>query len=97
MTIGLRTCHHKCDTCFGPNAADCISCAAGFYLLGNLCVPECEYYAIEDKRICVDECPGGFFEIVGNKKCQSCIADCLACTSGTTCTVWMESKPGLIW
>lgn len=41
LVIGIRLCHARCETCFGPNYSDCASCSAGFYLLGNLCVPQC--------------------------------------------------------
>ena len=46
LLIVAKLCNSKCETCFGPNAGDCITCAPGFFLWGNLCVEECEelYY-----------------------------------------------------
>jgi hypothetical protein len=97
LTIGIRTCHSRCETCFGPKEGECISCALGYFLLGNLCVPQCKYFALVEQRICTEKCPDGFFAIEANKTCGSCIKDCLICSNGSECSLWSKDKEGLIW
>lgn len=44
--VVAKMCHIKCSTCFGPTEAECISCEAGYFLIGNLCVKNCLYFAV---------------------------------------------------
>lgn len=46
LVIAGKKCDSKCETCFGPNPSDCMSCTQGYYLLGNICVEKCQYYAL---------------------------------------------------
>lgn len=97
LLIILRTCSSRCETCFGPGHADCTSCAPGFLLLGNLCVASCEYFALPSKRVCLEECPSGFFANSDNKLCETCPMHCLVCADGNSCSTWSPDKEGLIW
>lgn len=97
LLIVMRTCHSKCETCFGPGAADCTSCAPGYLLLGNLCVSSCSYFALPSKRVCLEECPSGFFGDSATKKCETCQSHCLVCSDSQSCSVWSPDKDGLIW
>ena len=96
LTIVSKVCSSRCDTCFGPGHADCVTCSAGFFLLGNLCVPQCERFALPSIRTCVDECPTGFFG-ASSRLCEVCQKDCLVCTSANSCEVWSDSKDGVVW
>jgi len=62
LNIFAKMCSPKCDTCFGPSSGECITCANGYFLWGNLCVKECDDLYYPEKRMCVQECPVGTFE-----------------------------------
>lgn len=96
LLIAARLCHSRCLTCFGPNSSDCITCAENYFLLGNLCVQKCEFYALTDKRICVESCPLGYFAS-GNNICSPCQPNCFVCTNSNSCDVWSAEKPGVVW
>lgn len=96
LIIGAKMCSSKCATCYGPADADCITCAADYYLLGNLCVSKCEFFALTDKRLCVEECPLAYFQS-GNNICSPCQPDCIVCTNSHSCDVWSNNKPGVVW
>lgn len=73
-----------------------MTCAPDYYLLGNLCVPKCEFFALIDKRICVEQCPLAYFQS-SNNICSPCQADCLVCNNANSCDVWSSNKPGAVW
>ena len=36
LIVAAKMCHSRCDTCFAGTDSDCLSCAVGFYLQGNV-------------------------------------------------------------
>lgn len=59
LIVAAKLCHAYCLTCYGANNSNCLSCAAGYYLQGNVCLPSCEngLYVVADARLCVSMCP----------------------------------------
>ena len=86
MLIGVKQCHSSCDTCTGPTHAECLSCSTGFYLSGNTCVVNCDQYFLPSRRVCLDNCPIGYYS-TASKACQSCRSGCLMCEDGHTCSI----------
>lgn len=62
LLISARICHPQCKTCFGPTAGECKTCAPGYYLWGNFCVPKCHNLVLIDQNLCVDKCPLSTYE-----------------------------------
>ena len=59
----LNYCHSSCETCFGENENQCLSCKNG-------------YMVIDGK--CSDKCPDGYYKD-SNGTCQKCDSNCLTC------------------
>ena len=64
-------CHSSCASCIGPNINNCRTCPANNQLKSGSCLPL--------------SCPQGQFLNPSNQ-CISCLLNCDACSSATTCT-----------
>ncbi len=78
LFVVTKDCHSYCITCFGALSSQCLSCAAGYYLQGNVCLQQCDpnFYIVLDTRICVSECPLRYFSNVDS---NTLVKQCLAC------------------
>ena len=38
LIVAEKLCHARCATCFGATDSDCLTCASGYYLQGNVCL-----------------------------------------------------------
>ena len=90
LIVAEKLCNSRCLTCFGATDNDCLSCASGFYLQGNVCVDACgsSYYTINDQKRCSQTCPSGYFADTANKLCNNCANGCLVCSSYQLCQAW---------
>merc|ERR1712166_332428 len=70
-------CNAACDTCWGSADNQCRTCPSGKKQFGYECA---------------DDCPAGWYEILGQQRCRRCSANCKACTDGTTCTECTAGK-----
>ena len=75
-----RHCPHACKRCSDYDA--CTSCHAGYYLQRNLLSKVLE---------CVDSCGVGMYPDA-NATCQTCSANCKACTGPDSCISCRPSK-----
>ena len=78
LFVVTKDCHSYCITCFGGLSSQCLSCAPGYYLQGNVCLQQCDpnFYIVLDTRICVSECPLRYFSNVDS---NTLVKQCLAC------------------
>lgn len=97
-----KRCHSACQTCFGPEQRQCLTCTAGHTLditLGALLDPLCDCTeaaeaADPDKcptercRMCTPgtSCPSGQYSLIGEMKCYSCSSSCGFNTDETSIT-----------
>lgn len=94
LFVVTKDCHSYCITCFGGLSSQCLSCAAGYYLQGNVCLQQCDpnFYIVLDTRVCVSECPLRYFSNVDSntlvKQCLACQSGCRVCSSSSVCNVW---------
>jgi hypothetical protein len=97
LLLAAKMCHSACDLCFGPANSDCLSCALGFYLQGNVCLPACDlgYYKVDDQRLCVKTCPAGYYLDAPSKSCLHCAPGCLVCANAQLCQAW-EDQPAKV-
>ncbi|CAH0718190.1 unnamed protein product, partial [Brenthis ino] len=75
-------CHQTCDTCFGSEATQCLTCHPSNYILDSRCVNACPsgYYPDKKRKECM-KCPVG---------CATCLTSfCLTCNSN-----WELNKKG---
>ena len=94
LILAAKLCHTNCETCFGATDSDCLSCAAGFYLQGNVCLNACNpgYYTISDQRLCSQTCPSGYYALTSNFSCLRCSDGCLVCTNTQICQAWADNR-----
>lgn len=89
-----KMCHAYCLTCYGPANSNCLSCSAGYYLEGNVCVQSCSsnFYALALNRMCLTNCPAYYYGYTSSadstKTCLSCAPNCILCTEASTCQAW---------
>lgn len=94
LFVVTKDCHSYCITCFGGLSSQCLSCASGYYLQGNVCLQQCDpnFYIVLDTRVCVSECPLRYFSNVDSntlvKQCLACQSGCRVCSSSSVCNVW---------
>lgn len=92
LIVATMDCHAYCLTCYGGLNTQCLSCAAGFYLQGNVCLPVCDsnLYVVMDARTCVGQCPSKYYPTNNNtlKVCANCPAGCALCSDNSTCMAW---------
>ncbi|XP_072167350.1 proprotein convertase subtilisin/kexin type 5-like [Diadema setosum] len=73
LHIRCRRCNDKCQTCNGPSAQHCLTCAGDRYL--------------SDGNGCVVHCGQGYFKDEESRSCQRCSPLCTACEgSAHQCT-----------
>jgi hypothetical protein len=92
LIVATKDCHGYCLTCFGGLNTQCLSCAAGYYLQGNVCLPVCDsnLYVVIDARLCVSQCPSRYFATTNGtlKVCANCQSGCALCSDSSTCLAW---------
>ena len=94
VIVATKDCHQYCLTCYGALNTQCLSCASGFYLQGNVCLPVCDnnLYVVPDARMCVSQCPPKYYPTVnatsGSKQCLVCQSGCSICSDYNTCQAW---------
>lgn len=92
LIVATKDCHAYCLTCFGGLNTQCLSCAVGFYLQGNVCLPVCDpnLYVVPDLRSCVSQCPSRYFGAMNNtiKTCLPCQSGCAMCSDSSICLAW---------
>ncbi len=94
LIVTAKMCHGYCETCYGGTNTNCLSCASGYYLQGNVCLPTCDLglYSIADQRLCATTCPSSYFGTInstnGAKICSPCSSGCLVCSSLDSCQAW---------
>jgi proprotein convertase subtilisin/kexin type 5 len=59
----LNYCHSSCETCYGENENQCLSCKNGYMVINGKCS---------------DKCPDGYYKD-SNGACQQCNSNCLTC------------------
>ena len=66
-------CHPTCNGCTGPDATDCIDCAAHLYEKNGICVDDCGDGHFYDGQTC-EKCDGSCFNCDGPdaKDCTEC-------------------------
>jgi len=105
LIIASKMCHSYCLTCFGSLNSECMTCAVGYYLQGNLCLPSCSSndYTVLDTRKCVSECPNRYYPTVNQTNsaniCLKCQSGCVVCSSSSMCQAWEtdESTSKNVW
>ena len=45
-------CHETCETCFGPNETECLSCNKTLLFKNGACVPHCSTGYFGDEGVC---------------------------------------------
>lgn len=94
LIVAAKMCHAYCLTCYGASNSNCLSCASGYYLQGNVCLPECEnhLYTVVDARLCLSICPAKYYPTVDSitrqKQCLACAEGCAMCSSASVCMAW---------
>jgi hypothetical protein len=93
LKVVAKMCHEYCLTCYGASNANCLTCAEGYYLQGNVCVPECDssMYQVTNARLCAYSCPSGYYSSTdsnGNKECLTCQSGCMVCSGANICQAW---------
>ncbi len=68
ITIVLNLCHASCATCTSYTT-NCLTCAAGLYFSGSICVSTCPFYTQPDIAQCVLSCPNFYFLNKANNFC----------------------------
>ena len=81
IVIVLTTCHASCATCTAAASTNCITCAAGLYFSGTICISQCAYYTMIDSKQCVISCPSYYYLNTINSFCEACPTGCPTCTS----------------
>lgn len=67
-----EVCDLSCNSCFGSNPSDCLSCSGNLYL---------------ENGFCVSDCSTGFYKNISTNTCNICDSNCLTCESSPTfCT-----------
>jgi hypothetical protein len=94
ILVASKDCHSYCTTCYGALNTQCLSCATGFYLQGNVCLPVCDFnlYVVPDVRMCVSQCPTRYYASINAtnslKQCLACPSGCSLCSGYSTCQAW---------
>jgi hypothetical protein len=88
VTILLSSCDPSCGSCTASTNMDCLTCAAGLYFSGTICVSTCPYYTIPATSQCVLSCPYYYFLNAANSYCEACPSGCSACTATDQCITW---------
>ena len=71
-------CDSTCNTCTGPNSADCITCINGLVFNEGECLSECPLNKVQLNDQCVDNCPNGMYADADNI-CNNCSSSCDTC------------------
>ena len=82
QTSRCDQCHSDCETCFGPDSNNCLSCRIA------------EKFLIEVTHQCVDECPDFMVVDLNSKVCKTCnVSNCKLCQNQkpTICSVCDEA------
>lgn len=85
MYILTKECNPGCSLCMGGGINECLSCSDSFYLHGNICVSSCDKFSIAALRLCVSECPAGYY--TSGSSCIKCRSGCAICSDADSCTV----------
>ena len=96
LIIG-KECHADCLTCYGSLNSNCLTCADGFYLEGNVCVQNCQqdHFKVDSLKTCMASCPTSYYSTTtngGELKCEACSSGCLVCLGHSTCQVYVDGN-----
>jgi hypothetical protein len=92
LAVVLSLCDPTCLTCSGAAATNCLSCAAGLFLQGSVCILSCPYYTMTSSRECLTSCPALYFSNPYNSACELCPTGCLACSDAASCLSWQDGQ-----